>query len=69
MPGREATGREISAREVHLTVNEKEVELNGFVKDMFQETVIGMVRALGTDDENGSIRLTIGASVEGASDR
>lgn len=60
MPGKTETRRGASPREVHLTVDGRDVKLNGFVADVFQETVVGLVRALGTDDEEGSIELTIG---------
>ena len=60
MPGKNETRRGPSPREVRLKVDGREVELNGFVEDVFQETVVGLVRALGTDDEEGSIELTIG---------
>ena len=60
MPGKDETERGSAPRDVHLTVDGKEVKLNGFVQDVFQETVVGIVRALGTDDEEARIELTIG---------
>jgi hypothetical protein len=60
MPGKNETRRGSAPREVHLEVDGHEVELNGFVADIFQEAVVGLVRALGTDDEEGRIELTIG---------
>lgn len=59
MPGKQETERGPAAREVHLKVDGKEVALNGFVRDVFQETVVGLVRTLGTDDEEARIELTI----------
>ena len=60
MRGKDETRRGSSPRAVRLTVDGREVKLNGFVEDVFQETVVGLVRALGSDDEAGSIELTIG---------
>ena len=60
MPGKSETERGSAPRDVNLTVDGKEVKLNGFVQDVFQETVVGIVRALGTDDEEARIELTIG---------
>lgn len=60
MTGKVETKRGGSPREVVLKVDGREVELNGFVRDVFQETVVGLIRALGTDDEGSLIELTIG---------
>lgn len=62
MPGKKETSRKSEPREVSLTVDGKEVVLNGFVQDMFQEALVGLVRALGTEKESGRIELTIAAT-------
>ena len=61
MPGRHDTGRgrAISPREIHLTVDGEEVTLNGYVQDVFQETIVALVRTLGTCNEDSSITITI----------
>lgn len=64
MPGKPTTKRRPREREVRLMVDGAEVKLNGFVKDVFQETIVGIVRALGTEDESKSIELTISEAPE-----
>ena len=64
MPGKPTAKRRSSDRTVRLVVDGKEVKLNGFVKDVFQETVVGIVRALGTEDESAAIELTVSRAGE-----
>lgn len=44
---------------VELRVNEKEVELNGFVQDLIAETVTGIVRSLRGVADIDTIRLDV----------
>lgn len=46
-------------RLVEIYVGEEKLELNGFVMDLFQETICGMVRALGTHDTSKTIKVII----------
>lgn len=62
MPGKRAVERGETARGVEVTVGGKKVELNGFVEDVIQEVVVGLIRSLGTDDEQESIEVRIEAS-------
>ncbi len=64
MPGKPTTKRRPRDRKIQLVVDGAEVKLNGFVKDVFQETVVGIVRALGTVDESKSIELIISEAPE-----
>ena len=64
MPGKPTTKRRPRERTVRLVVDGAEVKLNGFVKDVFQETVVGIVRALGTEDESKAIELTVSEASE-----
>jgi hypothetical protein len=59
MPGKNDAPRQ-DTRTVQLTVNGLPVELNGFVMDVFQETIVGLVKALGTEKPEGTITVTIG---------
>jgi hypothetical protein len=36
------------------------VELNGYVMDVFQEVVVGLVRALGSENPDAAITVSIG---------
>lgn len=60
MAGTSNAPRREAAREVRLVVNGESVPLNGFVQDLLQETVVGIVRALQRLDEDAPIQLTIG---------
>jgi hypothetical protein len=40
-------------------VDGHDVELNGYVADVFQETILALVRTLGTEDEQARIEVTI----------
>lgn len=53
------TNQEFRLVEIH--VGDEQLELNGFVMDLFQETICGMVRALGTNDLTKTIQITIRA--------
>jgi len=53
------TGRSSGDREISLRIDGQQVELNGFVQDAFQETIIGLVRSLGDENEKGSIEVRI----------
>jgi len=59
MPGRTKTKRTPRIRTVRLDVGGSQVRLNGFVQDVFRETLVGLVRSLGTEDEKAEIRITI----------
>ena len=61
MSGRGDRGpkRTVRAREIHLSVDGEEIALNGYVQDVFQETILALVRTLGTCDEDASIAVTI----------
>lgn len=54
-------------RRVVLNVGGKPVEMNGFVQDLFQEVVVGLVRSLGSQDVHARIELSIGAAGEKSS--
>lgn len=64
MPGRRDTrrGGAVSPREIRLVVDGEDVALNGYVQDVFQETIVALIRTLGTCDEAASIAITIAAS-------
>jgi hypothetical protein len=64
MPGKPTTKRRSNDRAVRLLVGGQEVKLNGFVRDVFKETIVGIVRALGTEDEESEIQLTISETAE-----
>ncbi|TVR68406.1 MAG: hypothetical protein EA427_10880 [Spirochaetaceae bacterium] len=51
----------ISERKVELKVGGSPVELNGFVQDLFQEVLVGLVRSLGTEDPSKRIEVLIDA--------
>ncbi len=59
MPGRHNKGRTVSPREIQLLVDGEEITLNGYVQDVFQETILALVRTLGTCNEASSIAITI----------
>jgi hypothetical protein len=61
MSGKRNAERRGVARDITLRVDGHAVELNGFVLDVFQETVTALVRTLGTENEDGHIELEIGA--------
>lgn len=44
---------------VELRVNEKEVELNGFIQNLIAETVTGIVRSLRGVEDIDTIRLDV----------
>lgn len=46
-------------REVTLTIDGTPVVVNGFVKDVFQQVVVGLVRSLGDEDADGRIEILI----------
>ena len=52
-------------REVTLTIDGSAVPLNGFVKDVFQEVVVGLVHSLGNEDAAGRIELLVSAAPGG----
>lgn len=60
MTGKRDVERRMEAREVTLRVDGVEVDLNGYVKDVFQETVLALVRTLGTEDPDRTIEVSIG---------
>lgn len=62
MPGKHAVQRRGDDRSVTLQVDGTPVELNGYVMDVFQEVVLGLVKSLGTEDPAGEITLTVGAA-------
>ena len=49
-------------REVTLAIDGVPLQLNGFVKDVFQEVVVGLVRSLGDEDPQGRIELLVSAA-------
>lgn len=61
MSGKQTTRRQGAPRTVELSVGGQPVALNGYVMDVFQEVVVGLVRALGGENPEQEIRLTIGA--------
>ena len=60
----EAFGRRPD-RQVTLSIDGSPVQLNGFVKDVFQEVVVGLVRSLGDEDPSGRIELLVEPGGEG----
>ncbi len=56
-----------ASREVTLAIDGVPVQLNGFVKDVFQEVVVGLVRSLGDEDPQGRIELLVSAADSGNS--
>ncbi|MFP4330803.1 MAG: hypothetical protein ACLFP6_08800 [Spirochaetaceae bacterium] len=64
MPGKRNVDRGEGAREVTLLVDGKEVEINGFVADVFQEVAVALVRSLGTEKPSGRIELSISEGVD-----
>lgn len=62
MPGKTKTTHDSpSRRSVTLTVDGVEVPMNGFVMEVFEETLRALVRTLHTEDERGELVLRIGA--------
>ncbi len=53
-----------SLREVALTIDGTPVVMNGFVKDVFQQVVVGLVRSLGDEDADGRIEVLISPTDE-----
>lgn len=47
-------------REVTLAIDGAPVVMNGFVKDVLQHVVVGLVRSLGDEESNGRIEILIG---------
>lgn len=62
MPGKHTVQRRGDDRAVTLQIDGSPVELNGYVMDVFQEVVLGLVKSLGTEDPTGEITLTVGAA-------
>jgi len=60
MTGKRDVPRKTESREVTLSINGHAVELNGYVMDVFQEVTVGLVRALGDENADGTIELRIG---------
>lgn len=54
-----STNESRRAREISLKIDGREIELNGFVQDTFQEVVVGLVRSLGGENEQGTIEITV----------
>lgn len=52
-------------REVTLTIDGTPVVMNGFVKDVIQQVVVGLVRSLGDEDSEGRIEVLISPADEG----
>lgn len=59
MSGKREVPRKDEFREVELTVDGANVAINGYVMDVFQEVVVGLVRALGDENPDGEIRVTV----------
>lgn len=59
MSGKENAKRKTAAREISVKVDGLEVQMNGFVMDVFQEVVVGLVRSLGDQNEEKKIELII----------
>ena len=62
MPGKHTAPRRGANRPVTLEVNGKPVDINGYVMDVFQEVVVGLVRSLGTENTEESITISVGSS-------
>lgn len=62
MSGKREVPRKKDSREVELTVDGQQVPLNGYVMDVFQEVLVGLVRALGDEDPDKAIQVSIGPS-------
>jgi len=60
MSGKRDVPRKTESREVELAINGTAVELNGYVMDVFQEVVVGLVRALGDENPDAAITVSIG---------
>ncbi len=52
-------------REVSLKINGEVVDMNGFVQDVFQEVVVGLVRSLGSENPEGKIEISLGPASDG----
>jgi hypothetical protein len=59
MSGKREVPRKKEAREVELTVDGKKIAINGYVMDVFEEVVVGLVRALGEENPDGEIRVAV----------
>lgn len=59
MNGKREVPRKEKSREVELAVDGKKVSINGYVMDVFEEVVVGLVRALGEENPDGEIRVTV----------
>jgi hypothetical protein len=57
--GKREVPRKEKSREVELAVDGKKVSINGYVMDVFEEVVVGLVRALGEENPDGEIRVTV----------
>lgn len=55
-------------RDVYVEVNGESLSLNGFVQDLFQEVIVGLIRSLGEADEASTIRITVAAGQRGETD-
>ncbi len=51
-------------RQVTVTINGVQIELNGFVQDLFQEVTVALVRSLGGENPDGSIEVKVAAADE-----
>lgn len=49
-------------REVTMSIDGTELQLNGFVQDVTQEVILALVRALGDVDEDGEVIVRVGAT-------
>lgn len=56
------TQRSTGERAVTMHIDGKPVELNGFVQDVFQEVIVGLVRSLGHNDETGALEIRIASA-------
>lgn len=61
MSGKREVPRKTESREIKVTIDGQTVPLNGYVMDVFQEVVVGLVRALGDENADGAIQVTVGA--------
>ncbi|HKK49717.1 MAG TPA: hypothetical protein VJ932_11515 [Alkalispirochaeta sp.] len=60
MPGKHTAPRRGDNRPVTLQVNGRTVDINGYVMDVFQEVVVGLVRSLGTENPEETITISVG---------
>ncbi len=59
MSGKQNAPRKSDSRKIELTIDGQTVPLNGYVMDVFQEVVVGLVRALGDENPAGHIEIDI----------